>query len=493
MSKRSTSPPDHRSASYQRVPLHSPQPTEPVCFELTDSSTVHLPATLLLRGPSPRDPSAQAARLARQFIDRNRGLLANMGVVVEPHFDGTEVELAIRTDTRIGAIPLLSPTTGQPDYGLIIRPRFSWVGLGAMLGVMGWRISPTPLQLPLLPRSEHKIPLWVLSAIILLRLQALLDRLERRFEIIAEEQHAPRGTVDWSAYATRQIPRGRFLNVPCRFPDLRDDRDLKSAIAFTLRKQVQSLESQRMAGAFVLQLLALGQTLLERVHDVIPRPPLPLHWQNWLRGPLRTEVFREGLQAIEWTIEDRGLAGLSDLEGLPWILPMDAFFEAWMETILERVVRRIGGTVRTGRRRQTIAPLNWVPSYIGSQKYLLPDLILERGDTTIIVDAKYKEHWEEMSKHTWGGLTAELRERHRADLLQVLAYANVAATGQVVVCLAYPCRQKTWTSLEERGRLFHRASLAGGPRRVEVLLTAIPMQSELRPLVERLSHELSLF
>jgi hypothetical protein len=490
MSKRSISARNHGSANAARVPLNSPKLTEPVCFEVTDSSSVRLPASLLLRGPLPRDPNAQAARLARQFIDQNRGLLANLGVVIEAHFDGATVGLAIRTDTRVGAIPLLSPTTGKSDYGLIIRPRFPWPGLGAMLGVMGWRIVPTPLRLPLLPRSERKIPPWVLSAMILQRLQALLDRLERRFEIITEERPAPRGSVDWKCYASQKISRGKFLNVPCRFPDLRDDRDLMAAIAFTLCKQVQSLESQRMAGVFVLQLLALGQALLERVRDAPPRPPSPRHLEAWLRGPLRADVFRDGLQAIEWTIEERGLAGLSDLEGLPWVLPMEAFFEAWMEKVFEGVARRIGGNIRTGRRRQTIAPLNWAPPYLGSQKYLLPDLILERSDMTIIVDAKYKEHWEEMSKHAWGELESELRERHRSDLLQVLAYANLAAPGRIIVCLAYPCRRDTWSSLAERGRLFHRASLAAGPRLVEVMLTAVPMQSDLQPVVDRISREL---
>jgi hypothetical protein len=169
---------------------------------------------------------------------------------------------------------------------------------------------------------------------------------------------------------------------------------------------------------------------------------------------------------------------------------METFFEAWLETVLQAVARRIGGSLRTGRQQQTLTPLRWEPPYLGSQKYLLPDVVLERGDTTVIVDAKYKEHWEELSTHRWGELDEELRERHRADLLQVLAYANLAATPRVVVCLAYPCRQETWNSLQARDRLFHRASLSAGPRRVEVLLTAIPMKADMQAIVEGLSRQL---
>lgn len=96
-----------------------------------------------------------------------------------------------------------------------------------------------------------------------------------------------------------------------------------------------------------------------------------------------------------------------------------------------------------------------------------------------------------MSERTWGELHAELRERHRSDLLQVLAYANLAATPRVIVCLAYPCRPATWTSHKERGRLFHRAALVAGPRRVEILLTAVPMQADLEPVLDAIAQEMS--
>ena len=41
---------------------------------------------------------------------------------------------------------------------------------------------------------------------------------------------------------------------------------------------------------------------------------------EFARSP-RVDVFLEGLQAIDWTVDERGLAGLSDLEGILWTLP----------------------------------------------------------------------------------------------------------------------------------------------------------------------------
>lgn len=361
-----------------------------------------------------------------------------------------------------------------------------------MLAEMGWRVSPTPLRLPLLKRSERRVPPWVLSFMILTRLKALLDRLERRFEFTEQERLAPKGTVLWQKYATASLPSAKFLSVPCVYPELRDDRHLKSAIRFTIERQIQSLETQREHGSFVHMMIVLAEQLLQRVRAVPASRPAPRDFDSWLRRPLHSEALLDGLQAIEWTAEDRGLAGLSDLEGIPWNMPMDAFFEAWVETVLRAVILRTGGILRTGRERQTITPIAWEPPHLGSQKSLIPDLVLELDGATVIVDAKYKRHWEEFQQVEWSSQQDHLREQHRHDLHQVLAYANLSETTPTICCLMYPCKQETWDSLRHRRRLFHRAELQVRSRRVVVWLTAIPMCADAervaQPLVDELKY-----
>ncbi len=178
----------------------------------------------------------------------------------------------------------------------------------------------------MLPRSERRVPPWVLSTIVLFRLKGLLDQLERRFEMTSEERSSPRGAIDWSRYLHRQISRARFLDIPCRFPELQKDRDLRAAIRFALEKQLHSLESQRSAGSCVRELLELCLGLLYLVRDVSTREPISTTFQMWYRRTLNSETFRRGVEAIEWTAEERGLAGLSDLAGLPWSMSMEQFF-----------------------------------------------------------------------------------------------------------------------------------------------------------------------
>jgi 5-methylcytosine-specific restriction endonuclease McrBC regulatory subunit McrC len=97
----------------------------------------------------------------------------------------------------------------------------------------------------------------------------------------------------------------------------------------------------------------------------------------------------------------------------------------------------------------------------------------------VVVDAKYKRHWEELQEGRWHERSDELREQHRADLLQVLAYANLVSNREVVCCLVYPCSLTTWESLARRGRLFHQSELPNRGRRVRVWLTAVPMSAAI--------------
>jgi 5-methylcytosine-specific restriction endonuclease McrBC regulatory subunit McrC len=224
-------------------------------------------------------------------------------------------------------------------------------------------------------------------------LGALLDSLTRRLESTTDLRTAPRGRVDWSDYAQKQIPRGQFVALPCTYPDLRDDRILKGAISFALEKQLRVLQTQVEHGAFVHRLLELCEHLLMKVRGVAPMLPPLGTFQQWMQRPMRSTQFLDGLQAIEWTAEERGLAGLSDLEGIPWTLPMNDFFEAFAETVLQMVARRLGAQLKVGRRRETTHPINWCPTFVGLQRSLFPDLWLEWQGTTLIVDAKYKRHW----------------------------------------------------------------------------------------------------
>jgi len=156
---------------------------------------------------------------------------------------------------------------------------------------------------------------------------------------------------------------------------------------------------------------------------------------------------------------------------------MEEFFKAWLETVMAKAAHSLGGVLHVGRRRETIVPLSWSPTYHGLQRSLVPDLILETGTETIIIDAKYKRHWEELQATEWWRLDEQGQAQQRNDLLQVLAYSTVKNSARIVSCLVYPCSLSTWKSLQTRGRAYYHARVPMAERHVEVILTALPMSA----------------
>jgi hypothetical protein len=456
---------------------------------LEDTSVCRIPAGRIARAG--RGDAGREAHLAHLFLDRNVKTLGQFRVEGRVDFDGDQVYLVFQTGPSIGALPLVSPLSGKSEVSLIVRPRFGWAGLGASLGKSGFKIIPEILPLGLLPKTEREIPPWVLSAAVLPRLKAMIERLSRRFEMVDEVRSAPCGTVNWAAYATKKVPAMKFLSVPCRHPDLRANRELRAAVHFTLRRQLASLESQRHAGGAVLVLLQICLDLLRAVEEVPPVAPTKRQIESWFRTPLASTALFDGLNAITWTTDETGLGGTTDWRGLPWAMSMEEFFEAWVETVFERYTRRFGGLLRAGRRRETITPIAWERAYLGSQKFLLPDLVIEQEDRVIFVDAKYKDHWEELRQHRWLQLEDEIRERHREDLLQVLAYSTLSDSKATTACLAYPCTPETWGSLRDRGLLSHRGAIYAGRRKIDLLLVAVPIGSAVEEVAEHLGSALA--
>jgi 5-methylcytosine-specific restriction endonuclease McrBC regulatory subunit McrC len=89
----------------------------------------------------------------------------------------------------------------------------------------------------------------------------------------------------------------------------------------------------------------------------------------------------------------------------------------------------------------------------------VPDIVVRRGKSILIVDAKYKAHLAELDEAGWRAASEELRESHRADLHQVLAYASFFDAEETTVSLVYPIRQATWEALRARRQDVWRAEM----------------------------------
>jgi len=459
---------------------------------LQDSARVFISAAdwFLEPGVDKRKAGDLAQRRSENFLEMNRGILGDFGVRGQLGGLRGTIGLWLETDTRIGALPLLSPSSAKPELGLLVEPRFSWSSTGDMLVGTGFRITPDILPLPrMVPNSDRQIPSWVLSATVLMRIEALMKQSTRRFEMSEVVMSAPKGQVNWTRYAAQHWAKGQCLSVPCRFTDLLVDTKLQGVLHWTVLRHQDALRTQRGRHIAVLHLLQRCDALLTQLRSFIPRQP-EIGWQP-TSNTIYSDVFRKGIEAIHWTLDERGLGGTSDLAGLPWRMDMAFFFEAWIESIAETTARRFQAKLTAGRRNETMVRLNWQPQRLGTQRALIPDVVLHRSDVTLVIDAKYKRHAQLVGYGGYGKGDHDWQVQHREDLLQVLAYSSLFDTPRVIACLAYPTAHDQWQVLRDQGRVMSRATVRHGLRQIEVALVAVPMSGRTDEIADILGRLLS--
>lgn len=438
--------------------------------------------------PNPsRDPSTLAAKLAEQFVRMNKDAFRALGISAEVITGAKGPRFKISTSGIVGALALRSPISGKSEWGVLVEPRFGWAGMGPMLCETGAAVVPEILRAPLLPQSLYQIPSWVIASTVVSRLEMLMREPTRKFVLKNEVLPQPRGRVDWGAYARHHIARGTAMRVPCTYPNLGDDELLLAGVHASVLKHMQSLASLQDDRRIVSMLLERFDRVRRLVEHIAPR------WVVLDQMPKSSELSgsrHDALEAMGWTKDDRGLAGLAPQTGLPWRLSMDIYFEIWVERVVQAMVRSHGGVVTTGRAGTTVRPLDWTPNFAGSQRSLRPDTEWRLGERCLIVDAKYKRHWEELDQFGRHALSGVAAESHRHDLLQALAYSTASDAINVTSVLMYPCTSTTWQSLLERGRIAHVAEVPSGRRRVRLILCAVPMEGSPRDIAEMLASTL---
>lgn len=401
-------------------------------------------------------------------------------LALTPRFESTPrgPELKLYPRAHVGAIPLRSGTSGHIVAGFVVRPRFGWSGVGSILTHIGWHAAPDILSMPLVPGSGREVPPWVLAGPVLARLRRLLDTLKRGFDFRTDTLRAPRGTILWSRYIRQSISAGRWHHVPSRFPDLSSDPLLRGAVRWTLERVLQELVLVGRDDRIAVGLERDAQRLLDRVNDVprvYPRPELLRRMAG--SNPLLEETIRSGLDAIGWVRDERGLGGGRQMDGLAWSMALDRLWEYHVEAHVREEVRRTGGVVRAGRLGETVTSLHWTDPSHRSLGHLVPDIAVTKNRAVWIVDAKYKGHFAEIDENGWRRMADEIRESHRADLHQALAYASLFDADEITTTLAYPLRRSTWAALKTRGLDRSTADIYHGSRHITLELWGLPFSA----------------
>jgi hypothetical protein len=167
-----------------------------------------------------------------------------------------------------------------------------------------------------------------------------------------------------------------------------------------------------------------------------------------------------------WVADERGLGGARALDGLAWDLEVADVWEGWVRSFAGMLAPQLG--LRPPGLGEARRPLRWEGS-LSSMGSLAPDVGLIGDQRVVWLDAKYKAHLSLLARHGWQGVSALVRDAHRADLHQALAYAALADVDRVDTVLLYPHLGQS-----DAPPPAAVATVASGRRRVRVVLGGLP-------------------
>jgi hypothetical protein len=433
----------------------------------SERSSLTIPAGAFIARHPGRGAEPLEIELAESFVRFNQSRLDLFGCTAKTVIsEARQVSVRIKTGICIGALPLKAPNTGKLDLGLCITPKSGWSGLGDLLSDSQALITPQLPRIGVLPKSDSQTPTWVISAIVLKRLELFVLTLPKTFNSVLTQSAQPSGSIVWDRYIQQSLSVGRPDRLIIKQSVFQYTSHILSLLHATASQHIQALNKH---GRRFERLLRRFEKIRQLSHSA------PQSWASLdaISSHAHEEIALEAIDAMRWTRDNTGLGGIQAQKGLAWKLDMEQTFEAWVATVVTEVGCMCGGRPKIGALQQTLKPIVWQQS-ARTQNSLIPDVELETHQATLIVDAKYKEHWNAFHIG-WHSCGTDVKENHRKDLLQILAYAATHAYHRKICILAYPCSKTEWEERIKSDQLFLKADIAPGNQTgVELVLTAIP-------------------
>lgn len=387
----------------------------------------------------------------QKFIDLNKRNLDYLGITVSIETMGGKLALKIVTSKYIGTIPIKSPMNGKEVGDLVVVGRFG-EDASELINLLDSSVRPEYSdEFRLVQDSQLTPPIYIeCCKFVDLYLQAEKSHWNK-FTNRVESQREPSASTMWGEYALRKSRN------PLEFTKFRNKRNILTSshpewaqLNFVLKNVIRELESSRTPLRTRLIYSSQMSLLKIRLNDkaIIPTDHVRIHMSD----PLVIKQLKEVANII---------LNNKVKEKLAWRLDYAEFFERYIQYLLGDVAKKKGAQVITNPHYGI--SVDRLPAW--GLNYLEPDLILQKSEEQIVIDAKYKSHM-----FNWYDYSDELKETFRHDLHQVLAYCSLNALAIKRAIIAYPYNE-----------FFYRKMRVSSPlasSTVTVYLIGVPLEKQ---------------
>lgn len=401
----------------------------------------------------------------QRFLYINQRALSYLGVQADIEVIGNDPYLRLKTSRYAGCVPMMSPKDGKPCGDMCVLGRFG-EDVSELLSVIGdTLLVEYDDTLPPLSTSVLEPPLFFECCNFIDKFLEVERSRWRKFDVVERIENTPSNGTRWDEYARRSHDPALSLSFPNRRSRLQPLHKEFCQLLSVLRicfKEIQRPQTpMRSRMAYASKIDRLQSKYKESLAEA-----LPLEFMTHMSDPI---AVREAKALANIILQNKRTNARS------WRIDYSEFFE--------RFVQHIFGQVAQSSASKAISNPHY--SITGSRpawtlSYLEPDLIIQKEDNQLVLDAKYKSHM--FNRNEIGN---DLKDTFRHDLHQLLAYCSLNTMTTKKAFLVYPYTEFAYNTLCVSSPLT--------TANAEVYLVGIPLvKNKLEETKEQLNKLISL-
>jgi hypothetical protein len=359
----------------------------------------------------------------QKFLEYNSSSFKFLGV--NPIISGTDqnISLSFRSTSYIGTIPLRSSDTGKQIGDFVVMPRF--IGKNRfedyieILDLLGTEISPEFIDsLPLASGRNFRPPLYLEAVKFIASLEDLLKRPWRKFNTIEKNSNQPNGQVKWNKYVNSEYKIENRLKFPLNKNILSEYHEEYSEIRYVFDICKKELISSKTPQRVKNSLRSRIQFIEDKFYNHIPKTTNKI-------------IIKSSDSPIVKTCKEQANKILSFelIHSTAWRVDFSDVFEKYVQFIFREIANEKGGKLYSNYKLFSKTP----KFYSWGLRYLEPDAVLMKDDFLVFIDAKYKSNL-----YNKFDVSEFLKEDHRHDLHQIMAYSSFSKTDNKYSFLCYP-------------------------------------------------------
>jgi hypothetical protein len=405
----------------------------------------------------------------QKFIEYNSKHLHFLGV--KPYVIGTDQNSALtfRSSGYIGSIPLRASDTGKQIGDFVVMPRFTgrdrFEDYIEILNLLGKEICPEVIDsLPLASGKNFRPPLYLEAVKFIATLEKLTMRPWRKFDNFEKVSNQPCGQINWTKYINNEYKVENRLKFPARTNVLSEFHIEYAEVRYVFDICKSELLSAKTPQRIKSTLRNNLSFLEERLYHHKPKATnkMAIRFSD---SPTVKACKEQANKILNFNL----------IDSTAWRVDFSDVFEKFIQHIFRDVAKETGGRLYPNFKFQSRTSKH----YSWELKHIEPDAIFWKENVLVFIDAKYKSNLYNKFDQS-----EVLKEDHRHDLHQILAYSSFSKTDFKFGFLCYPSDQIEVKSIQYKNGINEATNT--------ILILGVPLKKDCINETKRLlTYELN--